>query len=583
MKARTARVFPRKNTRPPPLSTFKTDKHLLTEYTSLNMPHRLVVSPKSLPPTAPSSRTIPALIAEMALRFPERDALIGGHQRLSYAELAIAVDAMAASLLRHGIGKGDKVAILMGNRIEWIVADFAICSIGAIMVGVNTWVTARELAYVLSHSEACLLITTGRYLKQDYRQMLAHIRSTGEPLPALKGLLLVDQTAGPQEWAWSDWIQAPDSSEIVALAQAKRHVAPSDDAYILYTSGSTANPKGVVLQHYALIENMWQIGQRQHVTEQDRLWLAVSLFWGLGCENALFNLFTHGGCIVLQEHFDPAEAFGLIESERCTLFYGTPNMAEALLNHPSFHADRFQSLRGGATIGTPLQIQRLVDVGLRDICNIYGLTETYGNCSVTDAHDPLHLRLNSVGQPLKGVQARIVDPATDLDCPVGEVGEIRVKGYVMREYLKDPERTREAFDAHGFFKTGDLGMVNETGHIFFRGRIKEMIKSGGMNVSPVEVEETLMRRPEVLAAYCVPLKTDDFDEVFGAVLVPRGEMQIDLDVIRTHCQSELSRYKRPQSFLVVPEKDLPLTNTGKVKKNEMQALFARDKKPQPIQ
>jgi len=519
----------------------------------------------------------------MAMRFPDREALIGGRERLSFAQLATAVDAMAASLLRHGIGKGDKVAILMGNRIEWIVADFAICSIGAIMVGVNTWVTARELAYVLSHSEACLLITTGRFLKQDYRQMLAHMRSTGEPLPALKGLLIVAQTAGDGEWAWNDWMQAPSSSELAFLVEAKRDVAPSDDAYILYTSGSTANPKGVVLQHYALIENMWQIGQRQHVTEHDKLWLAVSLFWGLGCENALFNLFTHGGCIVLQEHFDPVQAFELIETERCTLFYGTPNMAEALLNHPDFRADRFQSLRGGATIGTPLQIQRLVDVGLRDICNIYGLTETYGNCSVTDAHDPLPLRLNSVGQPLKGVLARIVDPATELDCRVGEVGEIRVKGYVMREYLKDPERTREAFDAQGFFKTGDLGLVNETGHIFFKGRLKEMIKSGGMNVSPVEVEETLMRRPEVLAAYCVPLKTDDFDEVFGAVLVPRGEMQIDLDVIRTHCQSELSRYKRPQSFLVVHEKDLPLTNTGKVKKNEMQALFAREKLTLSIQ
>ncbi len=517
------------------------------------------------------------------MRFPDREALIGGRERLSFAQLATAVDAMAASLLRHGIGKGDKVAILMGNRIEWIVADFAICSIGAIMVGVNTWVTPRELAYVLSHSEACLLITTGRFLKQDYRQMLAHIRSTGEPLPALKGLLIVAQTAGEDEWAWNNWMQAPSSSELAVLAEAKTDVAPSDDAYILYTSGSTANPKGVVLQHYALIENMWQIGQRQHVTEQDKLWLAVSLFWGLGCENALFNLFTHGGCIVLQEHFDPIQAFELIETESCTLFYGTPNMAEALLNHPEFQPARFKSLRGGATIGTPLQIQRLVDVGLRDICNIYGLTETYGNCSVTDAHDPLPLRLNSVGQPLKGVLARIVDPATELDCPVGEVGEIRVKGYVMREYLKDPERTREAFDAQGFFKTGDLGLVNETGHIFFKGRLKEMIKSGGMNVSPVEVEETLMRRPEVLAAYCVPLKTDDFDEVFGAVLVPRGEMPIDLDVIRTHCQSELSRYKRPQSFLVVHEKDLPLTNTGKVKKNEMQALFAREKLTQSIQ
>ena len=529
------------------------------------------------PPTPPVSRTIAALVSEMARRFPNREALVAEGERLTFAQLAVAVDALAASLLRHGIRKGDKVAILMGNRIEWVVADFAICAIGAVMVGVNTWVTARELAYVLGHSESCLLVTTGRFLKQDYRQMLAEIRSTPEALPALKHLLIVGDankvSANEGESSWADWMQAPTAAELSAVALAKSEVLPADVAYILYTSGSTANPKGVVLQHYALIENMWQIGQRQHVTEHDRLWLAVSLFWGLGCENALFNLFTHGGCIVLQEHFDPVQAFHLIETERCSLFYGTPNMAEALLNHPEFHADRFKTLRGGATIGTPLQIQRLVDVGLREICNIYGLTETYGNCSVTDAHEPLELRLNSVGRPLEGVEARIVDPATESLCPVGEIGEIRVKGYVMREYLNDPERTREAFDADGFFKTGDLGTVNETGHIFFKGRIKEMIKSGGMNVSPVEVEEVLMRRPEVLAAYCVPLRDDKLDEVFGAVLVPRGEQTIDLDIIRAHCQKELSRYKRPHSLKVLQESELPLTNTGKVKKNEMQALF----------
>jgi fatty-acyl-CoA synthase len=525
------------------------------------------------PTTPPVSRTIPALISEMARRFAHREALVADGQRLTFAQLEVAVDAMAASLLRHGIRKGDKVAILMGNRIEWIVADFAICSIGAIMVGVNTWVTARELAYVLGHSEASLLVTTGRFLKQDYRQMLADIRSTGEALPALKHVLIVGTAIHKDESNWSDWLRPPQATELLVLDRAKNEVLPTDDAYILYTSGSTANPKGVVLQHYALIENMWQIGQRQHVTEHDKLWLAVSLFWGLGCENALFNLFTHGGCIVLQEHFDPVQAFDLIETERCSLFYGTPNMAEALLNHPQFHPERFKTLRGGATIGTPQQIQRLVDVGLRDICNIYGLTETYGNCSVTDARDPLPLRLSSVGRPLEGVEVRIVDPATQTACPVGEIGEIRVKGYVMREYLKDPERTREAFDADGFFRTGDLGMVNETGHIFFRGRIKEMIKSGGMNVSPVEIEEVLMRRPEVLVAYCVPLMNDDLDEVFGALLVPRGEQIIDVDAIRAHCQKELSRYKRPHFFKVIEERDLPLTNTGKVKKNEMQALF----------
>lgn len=529
--------------------------------------------PEIQTPTPPVSRTIPDLISEMAQRFPDREALVGGEQRLTFAQLAAAVDALASSLLKHGIRKGDKVAILMGNRVEWIVADFAICSVGAIMVGVNTWVSARELAYVLDHSETSLLVTTGRFLKQDYRQMLADIRSGGQALPALKHVLVVGEVGGDHESSWADWLRQPNAADLSAVQEAKQAVQPEDDAYILYTSGSTANPKGVVLQHYALIENMWQIGQRQHVTQQDRLWLAVSLFWGLGCENALFNLFTHGGCIVLQEHFDPVQAFHLIESERCTLFYGTPNMAEALLNHPDFHPERFKTLRGGATIGTPLQIQRLVDVGLRDICNIYGLTETYGNCSVTDACDPLPLRLSSVGRPLEGVEVRIMDPATETLCQLGEIGEIRVRGYVMREYLKDPERTKEAFDADGFFKTGDLGMLNETGHIFFRGRIKEMIKSGGMNVSPVEIEEVLMRRPEVLAAYCVPLVHKELDEVLGAVMVPRDGQVIDLDIIRAHCQKELARYKRPHVYKVIQERELPLTNTGKVKKNEMCAFF----------
>ena len=156
-------------------------------------------------------------------------------------------------------------------------------------------------------------------------------------------------------------------------------------AYLLYTSGSTSLPKGVQLQHYALIENMWQIGERQKVTEHDRLWLAVSLFWGLGCENALFNVLTHGGCVVLQEHFDAGEALALIERERCTLFYGTPNMAQALHEHPERARRDLSSLRGGATIGTPEQIMRVVELGAREVCNIYGLTETYGNCNVADA------------------------------------------------------------------------------------------------------------------------------------------------------------------------------------------------------
>lgn len=524
------------------------------------------------PELAPKSLTIPALVAEMANRYPDREAVVGAHHRFTYQGIERAVNQAASFLLQAGIRKGDKVAVLMGNLPEWIIADFAITSIGAVMVAVNTWVTARELAYVLEHSDTRLLITTGRFLRHDYRAMIDELRAESR-LPQLERVLVVGDDVRDGDLRWTDAMREPDPAAASRLNEARSAVQPDDPAYILYTSGSTALPKGVVIQHRGLVENMWRIGQRQHVTHHDRLWLAVSLFWGLGCENALFNLYTHGGCIVLQESFDAEVALQLIERERCTMFYGTPNMAEALLSTPGYRRERLRTMRGGATIGTPDQIRRLVDAGLTEICNIYGLTETYGNCSVTDAGDDLELRLSSIGRPLEGFDIRVIDNTTGHECEPGDIGEIRVKGHVLKEYYKDPERTREAFDERGYFRTGDFGLFGPTGHLYFRGRIKEMIKTGGMNVSPVEVEQVLTGHPGVMAAYCVPLPDPELDEVFGAVVVPKHGAIIDLEAVRALCARELARYKRPKQFLVIEERDLPLTITGKVRKDDLIRRF----------
>ena len=295
--------------------------------------HRAAARPRLRRPavaTMPVSRTIPDLIDELARRFPEREALVGSGQRYTYRELRAEVRRIARGLAALGVRRGDKVAILMGNRPEWLIADFAITLLGGVMVGVNTWATARELEYVLGHSDTRFLITADRFLKYDYRALLAGLR-----LPLLERIVGAGRRRCPpagcgMPTSASLGAPVPDA----AIDAAQRAVRPDDVAYLLYTSGSTSLPKGVQLQHYALIENMWQIGERQQVTEHDRLWLAVSLFWGLGCENALFNVMTHAGCVVLQEHFDAGEALALIERERCTLFYGTPNMAQALHEHP---------------------------------------------------------------------------------------------------------------------------------------------------------------------------------------------------------------------------------------------------------
>jgi fatty-acyl-CoA synthase len=509
----------------------------------------------------------------LAERFPQREALVGAGQRFTYADLRSEVRAFAKGLHTIGVRKGKKVAILMGNVPEWIIADLAICSLGAVMVAVNTWVTGRELGYVLHHSDATMLITADRFLRTDYLALLREL----EPLPASIPLMGQIIHKGPRGYrdsiAFEEVYEQGHAVSDEVLDSLQQSVHPKDIAYILYTSGSTSTPKGVQLQHYALIENMWHIGERMHVSEQDRLWLAVSLFWGLGCENALFNLLTHGGCVVLQEHFDPGEALRLIEGERCSVIYGTPNMIQALLEHPDRKNYDLSSLRSGGTIGSPEQIMRAVDLGAREICNIYGLTETYGNCSVTDAGDPLDIRLNTVGRPLPGVDLRIIDSATETVLGANEVGEIRVKGYVTLGYYKDDDKNRAAFDRNGYFVTGDLGMLDSAGYLRFRGRIKEMIKTGGINVAPVEVEEILMSHPAVKVAYVVGVPDPQRDEVIAAIVVRREECALDESEVIAHCRQASAAYKVPRLVKFVSETDLPLTVTGKVQKNRLSELF----------
>lgn len=524
----------------------------------------------------PAARTVPGLLDEMAGRFGAREALVGGGRRYTYAQLRAEVRAFAKGLHALGVRPGDKVAILMGNRPEWIVADLAVCLLGGVMVSVNTWVTGRELHYILSHSDARYLVMTGRFLRYDYCAMLADMAPLSRALPLLRGIVCVGEPAPPGATPYEAVFALGRDVPEDTIDHCQRAIDPKDVTYLLYTSGSTSTPKGVQLQHYALVENMWQLGERMHVTEQDRLWLAVSLFWGLGCENALFNLMTHGGAIVLQEHFEPGEALRLIAEERCTLFYGTQNMAQAMHEHPDRGRYDLSCLRSGGTVGSPEQIMRVVELGAREICHIYGLTETYGNCCVTDAKDPPEIRLTTVGRPLEGVSLRIVDAETGAALGPGEVGEVRVKGYVTVGYYKDEDKNREAFDAEGWFRTGDLGLVDAAGYLHFRGRIKEMIKTGGINVAPVEVEEILMSHPDVQLAYVVGVPDAVREEVIGAVVVRRPGADVAAETLTAHCRAALAAYKLPRLYRFVEETSLPLTTTGKLQKNRLAAFFADD-------
>jgi len=525
----------------------------------------------------PRSRTLGDLLDEIALAAPRAEAVVFRETRLDYAALKARADEFARALLAIGADQGDRVALLITNRPEWLVAAFGAAKIGAIVTAISTFSTSRELAWALEHSGAKVLVTLDAFRGRDFLTALREIcpeLGTSQPgalhcdrLPELRAVIGVGGTAPPGVFSWPAFLRLAASVDSTALATAQRAVSADDICYILYTSGSTATPKGVTLAHGKVIANGFDIGERMHLRAADRVWLAVPLFWSFGSANALPAAMTHAGCLVLQETFEPAEAVALIERERCTVYYGMANMARAMRDHPAHPKRRLGAMRTGLTIGPPEDIaMTIAALGAESLCNVYGSTETYGNCAVTDAGDPLPLRLNSQGRPLPGMTIRALDLETRRPLPAGEIGELAVGGYVTPGYYRAPELNAAAFDADGFFLTGDLGVIDLDGRVRFHGRLKEMIKTGGINVAPLEVEQMLLQHPDIVQAYVVGVPDAAKGEIVAAAVERRDGSAADVAAILAFCRERLASYKVPARLVLHAADDLPRTPTGKIHK-----------------
>ena len=521
----------------------------------------------------PRSRTLGDLLDETARARPDADAVIFRDQRLTYGVLAARADELARALFAAGVRRGDRVALLLPNRPEWLVAAFAAAKLGAITVGVSTFSASPEIAWTVAHCRPAAIVTTESFRGRRYLEALyaacpelatsapGALRS--ERFSELRAVICVDERRHDGVYRLDDFVARASTVRGPLPAAA----VASDPCFILYTSGSTATPKGVVLGHGGVIENGFHIGERMHLTAADRVWLAVPLFWSFGSANALPAILTHGGSIVLQESFEPGEALALLDEQRCTVYYGMANMARAMLEHPERGRRALASMRTGLTIGLPEDVQMTMEaVAARELCNVYGSTETYGNCAVTDAHDPLPLRLETQGRPLPGMRIRVVDPDTGRTLPSGEEGEFRVSGHVTPGYYNDAEQTRAAFDADGGFITGDRGLLGDDGRVRFRGRLKEMIKTAGMNVAPLEVEAVLLGHAAVKQAYVVGVPDRARGELVVAAVELREGAPASAEALALHCRERLAGYKVPARFVFRKADEFPRTPTGKVHK-----------------
>ncbi len=509
----------------------------------------------------PLSRHLADLCAERAAFDPDGLAVVSGGTELTNAHLSDCIERIAAGLSDLGVTRGGTVGLLCTNRWEWLATAIAATSLGARVAAFNTFVKAWDLGHMLRHSRAEVLVTLDRFRSADYLEILASL-GVGQPdeglapMPDLRDVVVIGPEAGGAR-AFEDLLASRDRAP-------ERSTSALDVGFLLYTSGSSARPKAVPLQHCAMIENGFEIGERMGLEPGDRVFVPVPLFWAYGASNALVATLTHGATLVLQEAFEPAEAIELIERHRCTAAYLLPNIARGLLAADGFERERVGTLRTGLTLGSPDEVRTIAEtLGVAGICNIYGQTETYGNCCVTPTEWPLERRCESQGPPLPRVEIEIrgEDGAR---VEAGEVGEIHIRGYVMPGYV-DAGEAADPIGADGFFASGDLGSVDAEGCLSFAARDNEMIKTGGINVAPREVEEFLATHPCVLEASVVGAEDERATEVVVAFVVARPG--ITAEELRDWCSERLAAYKVPARVHLV--ESLDRTETGKVSRRKL--------------
>jgi fatty-acyl-CoA synthase len=521
----------------------------------------------------PISRTLSGLLDELAVKYGSNEALFFENQSVTFSEWKEESENFAKGLYDLGVRKGDRVAILISNRIEWFISMFGLAEIGAIGVAVNTWYKTDDIKYVLKQSGAKVLVMMDQFLKNDY---IAHLKSflpqindasdqqiESDQLPNLKRIIVLGDNVPQSTISYNEVLRIglADTNKI----PEEQTPSPEDVMYILYTSGSTAKPKGVTLLHGSLIENGFNIGERQHIHENDRLWLGVPLFFSFASANAIIASLTHGAGIVIQENFNAKVAMELIEKHQCSIYYGMPVMTHAISNHPDLETHNLSSLQKGVTIGPSDVIKQTAKL-VPNISNVYGSTETYGNCCVSDGLKDQHIRHLSQGKPLPGVELKIVDPDSREPLGPGEIGEACVRGYITPGYYQDEKNNQSSFDQEGYYLTGDLAYINESGYFYYVARVKEMIKTGGINVSPLSIEECLLAHQVITKAQVVGVSDSVKGEVIAAILETKEGEVLSKDEVIKYCKEKLPSYSVPKYIKFWKNEDFPLTATGKVSK-----------------
>lgn len=487
-----------------------------------------------------TAQTLAQVLSGHATTRPQAEALVTGTVRLTYAQLDAQVRSAASGLRSLALGKGDHIALLMGNDEKWLILFYAAASIGAVTVPVNTRFKASELEYCLKQADCKALFYASKFLNIDYAAMVAEVRPN---LPMLGHAVAVD--AGLPMGASSEGFDPK--------------VTPEDPLLIQFTSGTTAYPKGVVLTHDNMLRNAWAAGSRFGIRPEDRYFNCRPFFHVGGSTLSALASLVFGACLVTLPTFEAGAALEMMEAERCTLTSGNDTIFQMMMGHADFDPEKL-CLRGGWAAAGPQTMRRIIDVmGAREICAAYGLSEASPNVVMSDWRDPEALRVEGLARTHEGLELRIRD------------GEIQVRGWsVMRGYYNNPEQTARAFTDDGWLRTGDLGTLTGEGRLRMVGRLKDVFRVGGENVAPAEVEEVLLAHPAVQTAQVIGVPDARLGEVACAYVSLKDGMAATEDELVAWCRQRSANFRVPRYLRVVKDFNaIGMTASGKVQKNKL--------------
>jgi fatty-acyl-CoA synthase len=535
--------------------------------------------------------TFGGLLDDMARRFPNTEALVYPERglRYTYREFNEVCRRVAKGLLKLGIRKGDNVSIWAYNVPEWVIVQFATAKIGAVLVTVNTSYKSAELDYILQQSDSSAIFLVNSFKDTDYVRTLCEVvpeLPSSKPgnlqsarMPFLKRVVFIGDKTPAGMINFGSIAEMGDQVSDAEFAAVEASLNCHETINMMYTSGTTGFPKGVMLTHHNLINNGFHIGECMRFTEKDRLCIPVPFFHCFGSVLAVMASVTHATTMVPVEIFDPLKVLQTVEKERCTAVHGVPTMFIAELEHPEFSKFDLSSLRTGIMAGSvcPIEVMKRVvkDMHMSDITIVFGQTESSPGITQSRTDDPIELRVATVGRALPGAEVKIIDIETGATLPPGKQGELCARGYmVMKGYYKMPEETAKVVDVDGWLHTGDLAIMDENGYCKITGRIKQIIIRGGENIYPKEIEEFLYTHPKVsdIQVYGVPDRKYG-EQVMAAIVLKKG-VEMTEDEVKEFCKGKIANYKIPRYVKFVD--GYPMTASGKIQKFKLREVAIKE-------